>query len=54
MQQFGYNSNSIRVGMALSQVAGSGKYHGLKKKTVWYETDNLPLKKRKIGNTRKK
>ena len=56
MQQFGYNSNNIRVGMALSQVAGNtcGKYHGLKKKTAWYDTDNLPLKKRKTGNTHKK
>ncbi len=48
-QQFGYNANNIRVGMAVSTVTGntSGKYHGLKKKNVWYETDNSLLKKRK-------
>ena len=56
MQKFGYNSNNILFGIPLSQVAGNtrGKYHGLKKKTAWYETDNLPLKKRKTGNTCKK
>eukprot|EP00795_Rhopilema_esculentum_P016139 gene16139-7501_t len=34
MQQFGYNANNIRVGMAVSTVTGntSGKYYGLKKK----------------------
>ena len=55
VQQFGYNANNIRVGMTVSTVTGntSGKYHGLKKKNAWYETDNSLLKKRKTGGTNK-
>ena len=54
MQQFGYNANNIRVGMAVSTVTGntSGKYHGLEK-NAWYETDDSLLKKHKTGDSSK-
>ena len=56
MQQFGYNANNIRVGMAVSTVTGntSGKYHGLKKKKSWYEINDSKLKKRKTKDNEKK